>query len=547
MSLFAVLPPPKHKELGLNNNSSSDQDDQRQKEKRGKDKVKIPLYGKREHSNWIPQTEDDFADGGAYPEIFVSQFPMNMGRKSEYKNASGNVVSVQVDADGNVNFDKIITQGQRKDALTFTKFSDMIGADVEEDELAKPTIEETSDNLLETKKALELRVGGKITAAHIGNAVSRSVAASKENQIEKRQFFRYKPRGGTDDDIKYIQIEEAPTDPVEPAKFRMKKMPTGPPSPPPTVMHSPPRNLTKTDQDNWDIPPCISNYTNRKGLIIPLDKRILADGRNLQQSTVNPKFGDFTSSLYLAEHNARLEIKERAEMQMRLNEMEQERELQRTRELANRAKKMHKDIKDKEDRARVRNQDRRTGGLTEGRSVSEKVNFNQPQRSSVASGEVQIDSRLLNRASGLKDSFDDDDYNVYDKALFGESNNGKLYNPNMDRIKMFQELDENVNMRDKFETEDESSKSRRQAGPVVFERDGASSVSASKAPAAREEPSDDDPFGFSKFLKDSKKRSNLDHIGQRGFMKAAAGSSSLNAEDYRDSKKKKMEFTSSKE
>ncbi|KAF0972674.1 hypothetical protein FDP41_008923 [Naegleria fowleri] len=568
-TLFSLLPPPKHSKLLLlekeEHNGAEEEISTMMKKSTlnhhsKSNHTKIPKYGEREHSDWIPSVEADFDDGGAYPEIHVSQFPLNMGRKSEYRNASGNVLSVQVDANGNVNFDKIVTQGMRKGALAFTKFSDMIEADVDDDELAKPSSDQSATNVLETKKAIEQKLNIKISSAHIGEGINRSVAAASENKIEKRQFFRYKPRGGTDADIKFIQIEEAPTDPVEPAKFHIKKMPNGPPSPPPTVMHSEPKKLTKADQANWDIPPCVSNYTNRKGIIIPLDKRILADGRNLQQITINPQFADFTASLNLAEHNARLEIKERAEMQRKIAEMEQERELQQTRELANRAKQLHKDLKSKEERARSRTVDRRATS-SEGREVSERVNFNQPQKTTYSSSEVQIDSRLLNQSSSAMietSKFDDEDYNVYDTALFGETNAGKLYNPNKERIRMFQELDERVNMKDKFETDEEQSSrnvSRRQPGPVVFQKEVSTASSSSggagskEATSSSEPPSneDDDPFGFSKFLTDTKKRKTFDHIGQKGFMSATAGSGSVNPEDYRGSKKKKMEFTKSKE
>lgn len=53
-------------------------------------------------------------------------------------------------------------------------------------------------------------------------------------------------------------------------------------APPVPQMHSPPRNVTAKDQQDWKIPPCISNWKNPKGYTIPLDKRLAADGRGLQ-------------------------------------------------------------------------------------------------------------------------------------------------------------------------------------------------------------------------------------------------------------------------
>jgi hypothetical protein len=38
----------------------------------------VPPYGSR--ATFVPRSQDDFADGGAYPEIHVPQFPLEMGR-----------------------------------------------------------------------------------------------------------------------------------------------------------------------------------------------------------------------------------------------------------------------------------------------------------------------------------------------------------------------------------------------------------------------------------------------------------------------------------
>lgn len=39
-----------------------------------------PPYGQR--SGWIPRTLDDFGDGGAFPEISIAQYPLEMGKKT---------------------------------------------------------------------------------------------------------------------------------------------------------------------------------------------------------------------------------------------------------------------------------------------------------------------------------------------------------------------------------------------------------------------------------------------------------------------------------
>jgi hypothetical protein len=48
-----------------------------------------------------------FGDGGAFPEIHVAQYPLNMGY---VKNQTSNAIQLQVDADGKPKFDAIVKQ-----------------------------------------------------------------------------------------------------------------------------------------------------------------------------------------------------------------------------------------------------------------------------------------------------------------------------------------------------------------------------------------------------------------------------------------------------
>ena len=75
------------------------------------------------------------------------------------------------------------------------------------------------------------------------------------------------------------KMSDVVEDPLEPPRFKHKKIPKGPPSLPPPVLRSPPR---AAEQKEWMILPCISNWKNNKGFTIPLDKRLAADGRGLQ-------------------------------------------------------------------------------------------------------------------------------------------------------------------------------------------------------------------------------------------------------------------------
>jgi SNW domain-containing protein 1 len=39
----------------------------------------IPPYGQRK--SWRPSKQEDFRDGGSYPECHIAQYPLEMGRK----------------------------------------------------------------------------------------------------------------------------------------------------------------------------------------------------------------------------------------------------------------------------------------------------------------------------------------------------------------------------------------------------------------------------------------------------------------------------------
>lgn len=108
--------------------------------------------------------------------------------------------------------------------------------------------------------------------------------------------------------------QDMPVDPLDPPKFRHKKVPRASGSPPVPVMHSPPRPLSVKDQQDWKIPPCISNWKNPKGYTIPLDKRLAADGRGLQTTTINEGFGKLMESLVTAENSARQAVELRSQV-----------------------------------------------------------------------------------------------------------------------------------------------------------------------------------------------------------------------------------------
>jgi SNW domain-containing protein 1 len=135
-----------------------------------------------------------------------------------------------------------------------------------------------------------------------------------------------------------IRMVEAQVDPMEPPSFKHKKVARGPPEAPVPVMHSPPRKVTVQDQQAWKIPPCVSNWKNAKGYTIPLDKRLAADGRGLQEVTINDNFASLAESLYIAERKAREEVKYRSTIQKKISQKEKEQQEAELRDLASKAR-----------------------------------------------------------------------------------------------------------------------------------------------------------------------------------------------------------------
>ena len=227
-------------------------------------------------------------------------------------------------------------------------------------------------------------------------------------------------------------------------------------------MHSPTRKLTAADQEAWKIPPPVSNWKNPKGYTVPLDKRLAADGRGLQDVTINDKFAQFAEALFTADRHAREEVKQRAAMQQKLAEKERMDKEQQLRMLAQKAREERSKAgrrsyqatsnsrsgsgsasscsrsgsDDDEEAAREREQMRRERrqehekqmrqsrmgaerriqmiAREQNRDISEKVALGlaKPTQSS----ESMLDSRLFNQTSGFDTGFNEDQ--AYDKPLF---------------------------------------------------------------------------------------------------------------------------------
>ncbi|KAG5354054.1 mRNA splicing protein [Termitomyces sp. Mn162] len=424
-----------------------------------------PPYGQRK--GWKPSIPEDFGDGGAFPECHVAQYPLDMGRK---KGSSGNTLALQVDNEGNVRYDAIAHQGQRSDKIIQSQFKDLVPLfhrrDLDDNDrcMERPSEEEIQATADKTRAALEKLVNGKIKAAQPKNVPDAQ---------GKTTFIRYTPgqqngQGGLQQRI--IKMTEVVEDPLEPPRFKHKKIPRGPPSPPPPVLRSPPRKATPQEQKEWMIPPCISNWKNNKGFTIPLDKRLAADGRGLQDIHINDNFAKFSEALFVADRHAREEVRQRALMKQKLAQKEKEAKEENLRMLAQRAREERGGIAPKptavsqaamkstladygsdsgsgtesegseedeearkirdqmrQEKRRERERELRMNNMgaeqrakqlarQQNRDISEKVALGLAKPT--LSKESMLDSRLFNQES-LSGSFaDDDSYNLYDKPLF---------------------------------------------------------------------------------------------------------------------------------
>ncbi|KIP12316.1 hypothetical protein PHLGIDRAFT_124211 [Phlebiopsis gigantea 11061_1 CR5-6] len=439
----------------------------------------IPPYGQR--VGWKPISLEDYGDGGAYPECHIAQYPLDMGKK---KASSGNTLALQVDSEGNVRYDAIAMQGQRAGKIVQSQFKDLVPLahrkDLDEADrtMDRPSEDDVQATAEKTRAALEKLVNGKIKAAQPKNI---------PDGVGKTSFIRYTPgqQNGSDSlKQRIIKMTEVVEDPLEPPRFKHKKIPRGPPSPPPPVLRSPPRKATAQEQKEWMIPPCISNWKNNKGYTIPLDKRLAADGRGLQDVHINDNFAKFSEALFVADRHAREEVRQRALMQQKLAEKEKAAKEESLRMLAQRAREERAGIpasraetkpsadraaamqsslgaygsdsgsesedgededeeaakirdKMREEKRRERERELRMSNMgqeqrakmlarQQNRDISEKIALGLAKPT--LAKESMLDSRLFNQESLAGSFADEDSYNLYDRPLFhGSSAAAAIY------------------------------------------------------------------------------------------------------------------------
>jgi len=309
-------------------------------------------------------------------------------------------------------------------------------------------------------------------------------------------------------------------------------------------------------------------WKNPKGFTIPLDKRLAADGRQLQEVQINDKFAQFSEALFMADRHAREEVRQRAMMQQRLAEKERQQKEEHLRQLAQQARaeraaaaasgrrrstrsrsgsysgsesgsetdesererRRARREKLKEEERKLRQSrmgaERRAQVLARemDRDISEKIALGIAKPT--MSGESMYDSRLFNQSSGFGATINED--NPYDKPLFAAQEAiSSIYRPRtnaeyeddeeagekeMERIRKGNRFGEALGRGTFKGTED----AQPREGPVQFEKDTETA----------------DPFNVDKFLSEVQKGSNSGG-GKRGY--------GLQDEDSRQAKRSRVD------
>jgi|MDSW01.1.fsa_nt_gb SNW domain-containing protein 1 len=296
----------------------------------------IPSYGAR--NGTVPRLAAHFSSGGSFPEVHVAQFPP--GLDLALLNALDAPDAVLECAPDNV-AESHDTQALTKHSkhTTFLPTPHAVSSSLVSSFLfemlryscmqvcARPTIDDTSAALIKTR-------------ASILGKIAKKDMHLKVHAKAQPEFVKYTPsmrRGDTTSEASHrvIKLHEVQSDPLDPPKFRHKKVtlqtvfeqelvlplfyykvPRGPGSPPAPIMHSPPRSTNAKEQVDWKVPPSISNWKvnffctricivgiyihisqNPKGYTIPLDKRLAADGRGLQDVHINDNFAKLSEVL----------------------------------------------------------------------------------------------------------------------------------------------------------------------------------------------------------------------------------------------------------
>ncbi|SBT32045.1 pre-mRNA-processing protein 45, putative (PRP45) [Plasmodium ovale wallikeri] len=437
------LPKPKNKSY-----EDVDENDFKPKilEKKEETKNKCYEYLKRRHLRIT--CNEDFQGGGAYPEIHMNQYPNNLGLKKD--GSTKNIVLKYIDDNNNVKYDNLINE----DIYIYNNHIDAIESnekikklrkkkilsDVRDKEekynepIYKPDDNEENEIIENTKKNIENILNEKI---------NKNIINKKEDK-----YYRYIPQNKLNNNLeeRIIKVVEKSLDPLDVSKFRNKKLPNLKNSPDYPLLRSPNRKLTTDEENDWKMPPCVSNWKNNKGYNIPLDKRIQSDYKKLNNVEINENFAHLSEYLYVAEKKAREEIKMRNHIikQKKLKEKELKENIlknlaiQARKEKSNlaqssiineRKRELEREYKIEKNLKKVKNY--------ENRHVEEQIALNKVNLSKNNNiHDVSLFNINDDNNANLNGNMQDDEtYQIYDTSLFTNKTSNNIYKFSSDRLK----------------------------------------------------------------------------------------------------------------
>jgi SNW domain-containing protein 1 len=250
---------------------------------------------------------------------------------------------------------------------------------------------------------------------------------------------------------------------------------------------------------------------------VPLDKRLAADGRGLEEKTINSRVGDLAEALFLAEKHNREEVEMRSVVERKVQQQEARKRDEQLRLLAEKAREEARNLAEDIERA-ARHEESLLGGTVDtglGLTVREREQIRRDrayereremrlsrlppeQRARLADRDISerialgtaqpeketlFDQRLFDQSSGVGAGMgggEDELYNLYDRPLFAGSAMHMIYKPQSQSSRAEKGFSgtEGVAVRE---------------GPVQFE----------KAPEKTNESAD--PFGVEQFLSEAKR------------------------------------------
>jgi SNW domain-containing protein 1 len=143
----------------------------------------VPPYLLRSSANFIPTEQADYGDGGAFPEIHIVQYPLQMGQPGVKSTA---VIAVNVDEKGQVSYDALVKMGGNKNKLVQTSLEDIKEKTATKEAIAMPDENEEQATIDRTRVALEALLDSKIKSSKPSTIVQR-------NEPEEPTYIRYTP------------------------------------------------------------------------------------------------------------------------------------------------------------------------------------------------------------------------------------------------------------------------------------------------------------------------------------------------------------------